>query len=349
MIHTLSVSMNFSRHHYEELADLLGIDENTSTVTKDYSSIGFREIRLLKTINQKIHYYGIEIKLNPKVLITGREDIGIISEKDINLLCEKFNNKMKNDIAPGMDLLEFNNWTCKRIDYTTDIKVNDVKSYIRLFKKGDKPSSFKIDLKEAGSLYLKSNSVIINFYDKEDEQLKKVLRKDENLSDSRKEAIKDILRLEVQCLPSKVNSIKRKKKFKSKSVIKFLSKDISEGIILSYYDATVGIGDYYTLEEAKKIIFKCNYTERLKNSLISAMQLVAQSRSIWRAREQFVKGVIIKNTNPYVKLKGTKATFNNYIKLLSNLGINAVAIPREWGINYMPNIRKYILNKFIND
>jgi hypothetical protein len=344
MIHTLTVSISFSKYHYDELVNLLGIEDNDSSVTRGYSSIGFREIKILKIENEKVHYYGMDIKLNPKVLILEREDLGLVGEEDIFLLGEKFNDKIKNVIAPGIDLLEFSDWTCKRIDYTSDIKVNDVESYIKLFNKGDKPASFKIDLKESGSLYLKSNSVIINFYDKEDEQLKKASRNGENQRGNLSEAARDILRVEVQCLPSKVNSIRKKKKFSDKRVVQFLMKDIAQEVILSYYDATVGIGDYYTLDEAKKIIYDSNYSDRLKNSLINAMQLIAQARSIWKAREQYIKGVKIKNTNPVVELQGTKATFNNYITLLSDININAVSIPREWGIPCMRNPRSQLVD-----
>ena len=79
MIHTILISSIINEGLYYEIANELNIAVNNKEYkTLNYSRLGFREIRLINTSRKGFNpYYGIEVLLNPNVLIQGREVLEI--------------------------------------------------------------------------------------------------------------------------------------------------------------------------------------------------------------------------------------------------------------------------------
>ena len=91
-----------------------------------------------------------------------------------------------------------------------------------------------------------------------------------------------------------------------------------------YYGKSVGRGDRFTLSEAEKIIVRQHFNRQKRDRLLNALQEVNQCRSLARA----------KATHQGKDLAAFKLT----LKDLSDIGINPVTIPREWGITHIPNL-----------
>lgn len=302
-------------------------------ITQYLKEIGFNVIVLRKlTTKDKYNrpYMQIEILLNPKKLI----DINktkITKDKDIVPIANRFN-----EVIKGLDeaLPEFYYWTLKRIDYATYIKTPYVKEYIELFQHGDTPSKYFKELynkkqkrrgQREGSFYLYSNSVGINFYDKEQERRDN--KEKYNISEEDIENAGNILRIEVQLNKTKTDYLKRSREFKTKELYNFLELDTSRNEILKYYKKCIRVGDYYTLKKAKKLIDSSDLTTKAKTSLKDTLDLINKCRSIRKARQEF---------------NGVKDTFNKHLMKLDKLGINPVTVPERWDVKELINPIKEI-------
>lgn len=317
-------------------------DEESGTYITNYlQDLGIHKVVLRKQIVKEKYirpYLAIEMQLNPKRLIEHSNNIKITKDKDIVKISNEFNK-----IVKSIDecLPEFYYWTLKRIDYATYVITDYVKEYIQLFQRADRPSNhFKelYDIKSKrrkqleGSFYLYSRGTAINFYDKEFERREN--QKKYNLPNDDIKNAKNILRIEIQCNKSKTDYMKSKLEFETKNLFYFLNLDISRDTILYYYKKTIGEGDYYTLNKAREIINNSKYSLRKKHILIQVLELINTKRSIWKARNEFIK---------------SNATFNSYLKDIRGLGINPVTIPRNKDIEFLENVISKIEKQMINN
>lgn len=310
--------------------DLISKKNNTTFRKKKYGyetkaliDYGFNKVILKKVKVDKKYkhdYLNITIILNPIRLIN-KNKLEVIKEDDLGLVYKRFK-EVKNKIFSGLPVLE--HWDINRVDYAININTEHVKEYIKLFQRADKPSSFKEQYctkahrskQLEGSFYLYNKSVTINFYDKEDELMKKNFNTD---------GAKNLLRLEVQCNKPKTNNIKYKNEFGTSHVKNYLRMDLSEEYINHYYSKTIGSGDYYKLYKAIQIIKGSNYTYIIIKNLVEVLQEVNIHRSIWKARE---------------KSQYSKNSFNKYLKMIRALNINPVTIPNSWEVDYIKSIEK---------
>ena len=281
---------------------------------------GFTCIKLSskkRDVKYRYNFMQITVRLNPLKLI-GINKLEVLEIDQLQEVKKVFAEKMQ-IIHTSLPKLDY--WTINRIDYAININTPYVEEYIKLFQRGDKPRNFKewycskskIRKQPEGSFYLISQSVNINFYNKEHERLSQNFNKD---------GAKDLLRLEVQCKKPKTNTIKAKYEFDSRHLAHYLSQEISNQQIEYYYNKTIGTGDYYKLSEAIKMVQESNYTSKTKEKLIEVLRVVSRHRSIWKARE---------------KSQYNSSCFNRYLKQIRALGVNPVTIPVRWKINKLRN------------
>ena len=95
-------------------------------------------------------------------------------------------------------------------------------------------------------------------------------------------------------------------------------------VIDKYFRGIVRSGDYYTLAKAKHIIESSDYSHKRKEKLIKILDATNKCRGIYKAR-----------LSPMGK---ELSDFNLLLHDLDKLGINPVTIPREWGIEHIPNL-----------
>lgn len=306
------------------------------------SNEGFHKIVLKNSyaINNKKYYRGISFEINPIRMIDKINKLRLTVEKDIEQIAFEFD-KIMQDISPY--LVNFFRMKVDRIDYTIDLKVSNIKQYILLFQRSDNPNNFMMQYSRTDkkrkqmkdSYYLKSKSITINFYDKEQQQIKQGYT-DQEILDA-----KNVLRFEVQCEKLKIYNIKTKHNFSSRELYNYLELNHSREQILVYYNKTISIGDYYKQDKAIQIINKSQYQQKTKENLIKVLKLIANKRSVTDARQEFIKGIDDKKEIVKAKVK-----FNTYLKKIRELGVNVVVIPEGWGIAKLENLFPKLIKQF---
>lgn len=339
LIHTFTVISQIDKRRYSELLqELEGLEnkDERGLVTTYYNKHGLREIVL--TARPQFDYYQIAIRVNPSVLLNQREVIGLMKEDQFGDVCKAFD-RAKVDIT-SVNLPDLREWDANRVDYAYEVRTPLASQYVRLFKNGDIPNYLKPNKKsESSSLYLKSKTVNVNFYDKFEQQKQRA--KEGKFADL--VASRDILRFEVQCKNGKLNNMKSEGKVAGKNIENFVSPDLAKEIILHYFDWIIGTGTYLKLATAQRRVDEDkSLSKQSKRNLKYALELMAQARSISRARKQFIKGISIKNTQIYIE--GIQDTFNVYLAQLQALGLNPVTIPRRWKNSDLPSLREEIQN-----
>lgn len=340
MLHTMLLATPLTRELHDELSVHFGLSAKTERRTTIFhSNNGFREITLVHVERNRFIYRGIEIILNPKMLLDRQR--GVVhstSTVEVPQIADAFNWVLPNIFGKfSWQLPEFSGWACKRIDYCVDITTEHVSEYVRLFQRCKLPNHhYKGENKLKGSAYFRSGSVNVNFYDKWDELSKRLYTEHTTVTEEHVAEAKNILRFEIQCLRGKTNYIKKQEEFEDKSIEHFLDPKLAERLVLGYYDKTIGSEEFYSLYEAEKIIGMAELQERTKEVLINTVKLIAQARGVDKARKQFAKGIFLDGVG---RIKGSKETFNRNLKKLRCLNVNSVTIPRNWKIHHLSNLR----------
>lgn len=330
MIHTLTITHQIiSPKTFDEIYKRLELitGEKPRKVKEGYyvsevlKEKGFTYIQLTsKKVDVRYQYKFMQITiiLNPVKLIA-KNKLEVIKQEHIEEVKKIFAEEVQR-IHTSLPRLEY--WTINRIDYAININTQYVEEYIKLFQRGDKPRNFKelycskskVRKQLDGSFYLISQSVNINFYNKEHERLSQNFNKDE---------AKDLLRLEVQCKKPKTNTLKAKYEFDSRHLEYYLNQEISYQQLKYYYTKTIGVGDYYKLSEAIERVQDSNYTSKTKEKLINVLKAINRYKSVWKARE---------------KSQYNSSCFNRYLNKIRVLGVNPITIPSRWGVNMLKNI-----------
>lgn len=296
------------------------------------------------------------ITINPKAIIKG-DYIRAACENDLDLV-EKIFNQETDKISPILSKFGFS--SLNRVDYCLNVDLKELgipcspRQMMTLIKRGNVPKHFE-ELKiydkslhrkttDKNSFYLKSKSVVINFYWKYPQQT------EQHPNYIYREESKNVIRLEVQCKYPKMYSIAKEKRDTSKfneynDDISFdelymlcvegvhnpsipadvvLSKKMSEEIINKYFAKILRTGDYFTLDGARKIVESHNFRRDKEERMLFALEQVNKFRGIAEAK---------------AKMSGLDLDdFKRSLKDLDEILVNPVTIPRGWGIKHVPNL-----------
>jgi len=300
--------------------------------------------------------YIVKAKINPKLLAGITDYLTAATFNDMNCAIANFNDISKS-ISPLLH--SFNDYEIKRIDYCVNIYLNefipehDPIQIMNLIKRSAIPPHFEEWAKydetahrmksRPESFYLKSKSVVINYYSKYLQLLNKSKENIENGYDAINPEIIDasqgIYRFEVQCKYHKTYSLSQAAKEsgdtncnKYKSL---LSPVKCIEIVSNYYKKTIGKGDWYTLSGAMQIIKSKNFNSQKEKHLLDTLKEVNTRRSLSEAKKLY----------PPNQLRG----FNQGLNELSDLGVNPVTIPREWNIKHIPNLLRAYFDKLAKE
>lgn len=294
--------------------------------------------------------YIIEATINPKILAGITDYLTAATYNDVAPAATNFN-KISKEISPLLH--SFSDYRITRIDYCMNISLDgfiperDPIQIMNFIKRSDIPPHYEEWMKydstahrmksKPESFYLKSKSVNINCYSKYLQLLNKskenVEKKKPPIDQETLDASRNIYRFEVQCKYHKINSMSQKaKEAGDRNVNKYkslLDPILCITIISNYYEKVIGKGDWYTLSKAVQIIKSKGYNCQKEQHLINALKDVSRCRSLAKA----------KASCPIEKIGAFTRTLNQ----LEALNINPVTIPREWHIEYIPNlIRDYL-------
>lgn len=298
--------------------------------------------------------YIVEATINPKILAGITDYLTAATYNDIDLATDNFN-KISHEISPLLH--SFSNYRITRIDYCVNISLDEFipectpMRLMNLIKRSNIPPHYEEWMKyddtahrtksRPESFYLKSNSVTINYYSKylqlRNKSLENVDNKHPPIDQEILDAARNIYRFEVQCKYHKIYSMSQKaKEAGDRNVNKYkslLDPILCVTIISNYYDKVIGKGDWYTLSTAIQIIKSKDFNCQRENRLIQALKYVSQCRSISKAKESCPDKML--------------STFIRTLKELEALNINPVTIPREWHIDYIPNLLRDYLDQLL--
>ena len=278
--------------------------------------------------------YIIEARINPKIL-TGTGDHSFASsEKDFEVLQISYN-KLVKSISDKIPL--FPSYVLRRVDYCINADIEEMgypctaEEMMELIKRCDVPLSLNKgqEYSETGrrlkdyvnGFSLQCASYNVNCYYKHFQLM------NEYSDDASIESSKDVIRFEVQCSYLKTYNLKKAFKDADNCTELILSDKMSDENVTRYFSKTIMLGDYYSLNKARKIIESKEYCSSKQKRLIDVLELIATHKGIYKAREHF--GDVF-----------TKAAFDRSLKELVALGINPVTIPRNWKYDYLPNLLK---------
>ncbi|AIQ29314.1 hypothetical protein P40081_15005 [Paenibacillus sp. FSL P4-0081] len=338
MMHTMEIVFPITDEElFRDVEERLNLDVSRGVYKNTYySPNGFREIRLIHyTLHTGLTYRAIEILLNPKLLLNPELLIQSTTVTEIPLITEPFDRELRTIFGNLSGVLPtFNHWNCKRIDYCVDVSTENVSEYIQLFHHSRTPNRhYTLHNEYDSSAYSTSRSLILNFYDKENETESRLENEHTTIRIEHLEEARNILRIEVQCRSSKINYIRRRAGFPNKHIEHFLSEQLAESILLTYFDRSIGLGDFYSLSYARRRVRQLVRQKRTQDNLIGMLRLVKDAGSVNSAKEQFM-------------LTASKEVFNRRVKALRKLGINPVTIPSGWAMNQLPNPRQSLLDYF---
>lgn len=280
----------------------------------------------------------IKAKINPRIL-NGETDYLTAATADCFEEVEVSFDIEAEKISPS--LKNFDSYSYNRIDYCFNGDTQELKTgctagqMMKLIKRGNIPDDFT-ELKEYDksshrgkphkhSFYLKNNSVVINCYGK-NVQLKKQYPDNICLGDSQ-----DLIRFEVQCKYPKVYAMSSKIEKRvggshSMTMKEMISDRVCRDVIVKYFNKIVRKGNYFTLDGARWMVEAYHFRQDKEDRLIDALELVSECRGIAKAKAT-LQGEEVKD-------------FKRSLKDLDEIFVNPVTIPRNWGIDYIPNLLK---------
>lgn len=290
-------------------------------------------------------WYMIDVKVNPKLLTGVRGYITAATIDDMETAIANFDKESKklSPILPG-----FTAYKLKRIDYCVNFDLEELapgcspELIMELIKKSGVPARFKEWTlydetahrrgSKPGSFYLKNGSVHINCYSKYMDLLekseKRKLQGYDPIPQEFLDSSKNIIRFEVQCKYRKTSRLSADAQMEGAIDINkyksLLDSETCARIIADYFEEILGQGDWYSLQEAIRIIHAHGYNRQKEQRLVEALQLVSQCRSVSKAMAALQEG--------------DRDAFKRTLKDLSGLRINPVTVPKQRGIKYIQHL-----------
>lgn len=178
--------------------------------------------------------------------------------------------------------------------------------------------------KMPGSLYMRWKGFTANFYNKADEVRKSIAFAIDQKNINRIESLwnaypqsREILRLEVQCSDTKLNTLKQGRS-KSRAASLFLDPAIGRTVLENAIKELTEAGDYYRTKTAERLINHSSYHNTTKTEMILLQKLIRGSKRN------------IKNVEKSVVKKGimSRGKFKSRLKGMSKIGVNPVTIPQ---------------------
>lgn len=289
--------------------------------------------------------YIVETTINPKILGGIPDYITAATYDDMEAAITNFNREAKRISS----LLEdFDCYSLKRLDYCINFDLNELingcntEQIIELITRSNIPPHYEEwteydytahrKKSKPGSFYLINPSANINCYSKY-MQLQNRSQENERMGyppipETIMNTAKGIIRFEVQCKYHKMYMLSdRAKKAGNCNYNKYeslLTHEACDEIINYYFKKTIGRGDWYTLQNAVRMIESYYFNKQKEKRLIDALHFVNQCRSLAKAKAAY---------------KGSDlAAFKHTLKELRSLGINPVTIPKDWGVKHIPNL-----------
>lgn len=359
MIHTLEIVQKISQVEFGVLAGGFSFTQHkirsflfgSKNREREHISLGrrypgFHSLRLYRIRKNGINLYYAVIRLEPQAMISGRRTIDLFyaSPDNVDSLEDAFHTVMNNFIDDSYpNLVNLSSWNCKRIDYSANLRFCS-----------SREKDLFLELSRQTSLYIRRNakhvrgipeseqstaegncSTKLMLYDKTKQVENTYLDIRQRDYERLHSEACNIVRFEYQCKRQKVHAIRRSRGFDSRSIRNYLSEDLAFSLLLKSYEDAIGRGDFYKVKEIDSKINDSDLRKSTKEKLKEFVRFVANTRprSLHRARERFIEAP----TAGEGQIRGTANTFNNRCRMLRELGIHPLSIPRSKHLDYLEN------------
>lgn len=216
-----------------------------------------------------------------------------------------------------------------RLDYRLDFQTNDKERELLLTLYGKALDKYRFKKKYniyKSSIYFNSKSMQIVIYDKEIEKFAK--------GKDKEEFEKNILRFEVRLQNRHINYLKRTYGLE-KVLQNYLTERFWEKYMVENLGCFLYFGNYYKIYMAEKIINNSNIKDRDKH-FIREFLVDVSIRGVTGAKNMI---------NENQQNKYTKYTFNKAMKILVELNINPILIPKN--LKGIPSFLENPLNSLL--
>lgn len=272
-------------------------------------------------------YNGATFKFNRsnKTILIYASPHKILNKRDITLSnFKEYTLKLEEILIKVFDTSNVN-IQLDRIDFCCDIPLteDDAKTYISFLRFNKiRYKYMKQKNTYATSIYIKTErgKTNLNIY----------MRQPKTNS----ELDRGILRIEVQCKKELIKS--EYDKYEIPKVLEYYwSEEAIEEYFFNFLKGYLYEGDYYTLEDARKIINNSNCNPDMKRKLKNFVKHVSSYYLSNLMDPKFCKDM---------RLHYSYATINNYIKKLDAINVNPITIQKLQGVNInkkiLPNLLK---------
>ena len=358
MPHTLGLTMKLSGwQHYNTIVNELfcfAHDKNLSCCYKEQqkklgniliSGITFTKLSchgitmfLNEYSSSRFAIYSWQIKINP-ACIYGIDRISIADEEDVKRSFDLLDFFLKNELNMPYKHTDFK---IKRVDCSFNyfFESDDIAQlYMSLLKKGDLPQKYIYydtysqkshrKITDDNSIYCwnKSESVVINIYIKTSQfQNDRYVSYDYDFAQSM-----GLIRFEIQCNRSKLESSKKKFHINSLNPDTFISDDFNSYILAHYLGNLFRSGDYYTYADAMNIIESSPFYYKSKDMMLVMLELTSTRNGLGNAKkEMLIRGY-------------SKYDIKENLYRFDELGVNPVTIPAKYCIEGMLSARNLML------
>jgi len=323
-------------------------------ISRNHPNFGIKCLLLIRYLEAGVNNYYAVLRIEPQIMLTRTRTISLFhcSRNNVCRLSERFGEIISNIFPDSCSYMSaLSSWNCRRIDYAANLYL-ETESNVQLFLDLSKKSSRYVrkTLKRVRGIRRQeqstaegNGSVKTILYDKQ-RQTKRCYR---HIDSSEQERLADeargIVRLEVQCKKTKVQTLKRKYDFSDRSITHYLQEYISGALLFKEYDNVIGKGNFYSRYHAEKIINNSTLSANKKQKLLLLMMLIAKTRHVSIAERRFIAGTTVRHNREDVPLQGSENTFRAYLDDLATLGINPVLIPKERHITTLKSPRLQII------
>lgn len=345
MVHTVEIGHSLSRDKVMDFARSQSVFDEQQLVNllngqvdeieaPEYHLPGFNRFRLYRRGSEQ--YYFLCIVINPQVLLTDHPTIDLFScsQDDVQALVAPFRDSL--EIVSSVMFEPLLSWSVVRIDYAINLHTPHVPVYVSMAKRAKLLRDYVCRENNPGSFYVQCNSVTLNFYDKLD-QMQKQPNWGRHYDRLCRDAA-DIYRIEVQCKGSKRFDIREAYHLPDISLAGFLDERIARDTIQTYYETTIGYGDYYSLPAVYRRIQETDWRRPKKERVYNWLHLIAQAGSYPASVPLFLNGTRLED-EPDIWVQGSKRTLIEYEQSCQREGINLITIPGELSLNtdFLPN------------
>lgn len=325
MIHTFEVYLPLQYSQARAILNDLGVPRWKNYFRGEVHVNGIAGVHL--GARKKSDEWLLRLRVNPAKLLNGYDGFETISA-DAAML-ERLTVAFRGALEYGVgehDLPLLPSWLVKRIDFAVDVRTPYVADYVRLADKGDHPAKYRDQAQgKVGSCYWGCASTRGSIYDKA-LQMRNAGREEALIQRAH-----NLLRIEVQCKSPKVGYMRNKYEIASRELRHFFNPELAKDILQRYCQRVFKTGSYRKMAAAQAQMRRLSVSVRRQTACLNVLRAIAQTRSVREGRRQLDQsGLTIKNQRPPIRLSLSKDAFSRNCRLLAQMDINPVTIPREW-------------------